>query len=128
MNGSRIAANRPKCWILHSTACATRLRLYAKPGRPNLQSLKIMGHSSVVVTEQHYGHLDRSVLTEEIKNIEGIVTLPKLSAASMEPAPVVNKVVKVVNGPVLSLPDRDYLPDDKHSIGEVAERLKAAVC
>ena len=53
-------------------------------GVPIYKVSKILGHSSVVVTEQHYGHLDRSVLTEEIKHIEGIVTLPKLSGMSLE--------------------------------------------
>lgn len=53
-------------------------------GVPIYKVSKILGHSSVVVTEQHYGHLDRSVLTEEIKHIEGIVTLPKLSAVSLD--------------------------------------------
>ena len=61
-------------------------------GVPIYKVSKIMGHSTVLVTEQHYGHLDRSVLTEEIKHIEGIVTLPKLAGFGGEP-PVVNKVV-----------------------------------
>ena len=49
-------------------------------GVPIYKVSKIMGHSTVIVTEQHYGHLDRSVLVEEIKHVEGIVTLPKLAA------------------------------------------------
>lgn len=53
-------------------------------GVPIYKVSKMLGHSSVVVTEQHYGHLDRSVLTEEIKHIDGIVTLPKLAAAGFE--------------------------------------------
>ena len=52
-------------------------------GVPIYKVSKILGHSGVVVTEQHYGHLDRSVLTEEIKHIEGIVTLPKVSALQL---------------------------------------------
>ena len=51
-------------------------------GVPIYKVSKIMGHSTVVVTEQHYGHLDRRVLVEEIKHVEGIVTLPNLSALS----------------------------------------------
>ena len=68
-------------------------------GVPIYKVSKILEHSSVVVTEQHYGHLDRSVLTEEIKHIEGIVTLPKLAEMRLgQPPKVVNEVVKVVNG------------------------------
>ena len=50
-------------------------------GVPIYKVSKILGHSSVVVTEQHYGHLDRRVLSEEMKHIEGIVTFPKLVQA-----------------------------------------------
>src|SRR3989344_2560226 len=52
-------------------------------GVPIYKVSKILGHSGVVVTEQHYGHLDRSVLTEEIKHIEGVMTLPKVSALQL---------------------------------------------
>lgn len=54
-------------------------------GVPIYKVSKIMGHSTVIVTEQHYGHLDRSVLVEEIKHVEGIVTLPKLAAFGANP-------------------------------------------
>ena len=56
------------------------------------------------------------------------MTLPKLSAASSEPAQVVNKVVKVVNGMVLKRSDQERFPDGKDVNGEVAEWLKAMVC
>ena len=56
-------------------------------GAPIYKVAKFLGHSSVVVTEQHYGHLDRSVLTEEIRHIEGIVTLPKLTEMRLEQVP-----------------------------------------
>jgi integrase len=65
---------------LHHTFAAYML----SRGVPIYKVSKILGHSSVVVTEQHYGHLDRSVLTEEIKHVEGIVTLPKVSVVSLE--------------------------------------------
>ncbi len=46
-------------------------------GTPIYKVSKILGHSTSVVTEQHYGHLDRKDLTDEIHNIEGVLTLPK---------------------------------------------------
>ena len=63
-------------------------------GVPIYKVSKIMGHSSVVVTEQHYGHLDKTVLTEEIKHVEGIVTLPKIG---IDETNAVNKAVNSVN-------------------------------
>lgn len=54
-------------------------------GVPIYKVSKIMGHSTVIVTEQHYGHMDRSVLVEEIKHVEGIVTLPQLAAFGAPP-------------------------------------------
>ena len=39
------------------------------------------------MTEQHYGHLDRSVLTEELRHIEGIVTLPNMPQMRLEQVP-----------------------------------------
>ena len=56
---------------------------------------KILGHSSVVVTEQHYGHLDKSELTDEIRHIQGIVTLPNVT---MEAAQAVNEAVNSRKG------------------------------
>ena len=56
-------------------------------GAPIYKVAKFLGHSSVVVTEQHYGHLDRSVLTEELRHIEGIVTLPKMPQMGLEQVP-----------------------------------------
>lgn len=67
-------------------------------GVPIYKVSKILGHSSVVVTEQHYGHLDRSVLTEEIRHIDGVITLPKVPTLQHSRGQVVNEVVKVVNG------------------------------
>lgn len=47
-------------------------------GVPIYKVSKMLGHSGVGVTEQHYGHMDRSVLADEIKHVEGIVTLPQV--------------------------------------------------
>lgn len=47
-------------------------------GVPIYKVSKILGHSSVKVTEDHYGHLDKSVLFEEIHNIKGVISLPNV--------------------------------------------------
>lgn len=50
-------------------------RLLTK-GVPIYKVSKILGHSSVVVTEQHYGHLSLADLKEAIGFIEGVVSVP----------------------------------------------------
>lgn len=45
-------------------------------GVPIYKVSKILGHSSVVVTEQHYGHLSLADLKEAISCIEGVVSVP----------------------------------------------------
>jgi len=43
-------------------------------GVPIYKVSKILGHSSVVVTEAHYGHLDATALKAAIDQIDGVVT------------------------------------------------------
>ena len=50
-------------------------RLLTK-GVPIYKVSKILGHSSVVVTEQHYGHLSLADLRGAISCIEGVVSVP----------------------------------------------------
>jgi integrase len=50
-------------------------RLLTK-GVPIYKVSKILGHSSVVVTEQHYGHLSLADLQGAISCIEGVVSVP----------------------------------------------------
>jgi integrase len=50
-------------------------RLLSK-GVPIYKVSKILGHSSVVVTEQHYGHLSLADLKGAISCIEGVVSVP----------------------------------------------------
>ncbi len=50
-------------------------RLLTK-GVPIYKVSKILGHSSVVVTEQHYGHLSLEDLKGAISCIEGVVSVP----------------------------------------------------
>jgi len=38
---------------------------------------KILGHSTVITTEQHYGHLDKSVFSREILHIGSVMTMPE---------------------------------------------------
>jgi integrase len=53
---------------------------------------KMLGHSTVLVTESHYGHLDRSVLSREIHHIDSVMTLPKVPGIDgLESAEAVNK-------------------------------------
>ncbi|HOW26933.1 MAG TPA: site-specific integrase [Elusimicrobiota bacterium] len=59
-------------------------------GVPIYKVSKIMGHSGVGVTEQHYGHLDRSTLSQEIHHVNGVISLPSVLESSV----VVNPVVK----------------------------------
>ena len=46
-------------------------------GVPIYKVSKIMGHSTVLVTEQHYGHLDNRVLSDEIHHIDTIMSVPR---------------------------------------------------
>jgi integrase len=50
-------------------------RLLTK-GVPIYKVSKILGHSSVVVTEQHYGHLSLADLGAAIGCIEGVISVP----------------------------------------------------
>ena len=59
-------------------------RLLTK-GVPIYKVSKILGHSSVVVTEQHYGHLSLADLKGAISCIEGVVSVP--FAADLQRAP-----------------------------------------
>lgn len=44
-------------------------------GQPIYKVSKILGHSSVVVTEQHYGHLSLADLQDSIKQVDGIMSV-----------------------------------------------------
>jgi integrase len=66
---------------LRSTFAA---RLLTK-GVPIYKVSKILGHSSVVVTEQHYGHLSLADLKGAISCIEGVVSVP--FAAGLQRSP-----------------------------------------
>ena len=59
-------------------------RLLTK-GVPIYKVSKILGHSSVVVTEQHYGHLSLADLKGAISCIEGVVSVP--FAADLQRSP-----------------------------------------
>ena len=59
-------------------------RLLTK-GVPIYKVSKILGHSSVVVTEQHYGHLSLADLKGAIGCIEGVVSFP--FAADLQQTP-----------------------------------------
>ena len=53
---------------------------------------KMLGHSTISVTENHYGHLDKTVLFREIHNIDSVMTLPKVPTVDgLESAEAVNK-------------------------------------
>lgn len=63
-------------------------------GVPIYKVSKILGHSTVLVTEQHYGHLDKRVLSDEIHHIESVLSVPTLESlcgSNTEGAEVVNK-------------------------------------
>ena len=59
-------------------------------GVPIYKVSKIMGHSSVTVTEQHYGHLDRKTLSDEIHHIGSLMSVPAVPEPVFE-AQTVNK-------------------------------------
>lgn len=56
---------------------------------------KILGHSTVRTTEDHYGHLDRSIFGRDIHKIGSVMTLPKMKKImkSVENAEMVVKSV-----------------------------------
>jgi len=56
--------------LRHSVAA----RLLNK-GEPIYKVSKILGHSSVLVTEQHYGHLSLADLQDSIKQVDGIMSV-----------------------------------------------------
>lgn len=61
-------------------------------GVPIYKVSKMLGHSTVLTTEAHYGHLDRSVLCEEIHHINTIISTPRLESLLAEkPAETVNR-------------------------------------
>jgi len=67
-------------------------------GVPIYKVSKMLGHSTVVTTEQHYGHLDKRVLGDEIHHIEGVMTVPKVPGLAIH-EPIEQDVVnEVVNG------------------------------
>lgn len=49
-------------------------------GVPIYKVSKILGHSTVLTTEAHYGHLDRSVLSDEIHHVDSIISTPRLES------------------------------------------------
>jgi integrase len=73
---------------LRSTFAA---RLLTK-GVPIYKVSKILGHSSVVVTEQHYGHLSLADLGGAIGFIDGVVSVP--FAANLQQTPRTMEVCK----------------------------------
>ena len=68
----------------HDLRSSFAARLLTK-GVPIYKVSKILGHSSVVVTEQHYGHLSLADLKGAIGCIEGVVSVP--FAADLQQTP-----------------------------------------
>jgi len=60
-------------FVFHDLRHTFAQRLLSK-GVPIYKVSKILGHSSVVVTEQHYGHLAMSDLKDAIDHIDGVIT------------------------------------------------------
>jgi len=58
----------------HDLRHTTAQRLLTK-GVPIFKVMKILGHSSVVVTEQHYGHLALTDLKSAVDEIDGVLSL-----------------------------------------------------
>src|SRR5258708_16388920 len=67
-------------------------------GVPIYKVSKMLGHSTVLTTEAHYGHMDRNVLSDEIHHIDSIISTPSLERLlSHETPQAVNKAVSEVN-------------------------------
>jgi hypothetical protein len=67
-------------------------------GVPIYKVSKMLGHSTVLTTEAHYGHMDRNVLSEEIHHIDSIISTPSLERLlNDETPPAVNKAVNERN-------------------------------
>jgi len=47
-------------------------------GVPIYKVSKILGHSTIRTTEEHYGHLDHHTFAEDIQQIESVITVPEL--------------------------------------------------
>lgn len=47
---------------------------------------KILGHSGIAVTEQHYGHMDKSVFSRDIHNIGDVITVPPIEGLALQMA------------------------------------------
>jgi integrase len=58
-------------------------RLLTK-GVPIYKVSKILGHSSVVVTEKHYGHLAFSDLKTAVDHIDGVLSRPDCTQVALE--------------------------------------------
>lgn len=67
-------------------------------GVPIYKVSKILGHSTVLTTEAHYGHIDRSVLSDEIHHIDTIIGTPNLEQLlGQNRTEAVNKAVNETN-------------------------------
>ena len=63
-------------------------------GVPIYKVSKMLGHSTVLTTEAHYGHMDRNVLSEEIHHIDSIISTPSLERLlNDDKSEAVNKAV-----------------------------------
>jgi len=62
---------------------------------------KILGHSTVITTESHYGHLDKSIFSREIHHIGSVMTMPDRQIF----ADAMAKNGQVVNSAVNSPPE-----------------------
>jgi integrase len=67
-------------------------------GVPIYKVSKILGHSSVVVTEQHYGHLSLADMSVAISRIEGVVTF----AADLQRTPEIGEIATPENVQIAS--------------------------
>jgi len=62
-------------------------------GVPIYKVSKMLGHSTARVTEEHYGHLDKTELAKEIHHIDGVLNVPQvaqLTASTVENHEVAN--------------------------------------
>ena len=67
-------------------------------GVPIYKVSKMLGHSTVLTTEAHYGHMDRSVLSDEIHHINTIISTPSLEQLlGQNTAEAVNEAVNGKN-------------------------------